>query len=218
MFKFGLPSLWPSTEVPNARHWKQPKKAPSGSRSNSRKTAGKTVKTPKKKAVLTFFGVFRLFFRMFFGCFTVTHSAPFSAVFRLFSMSGIWHLCRWPQRLQSLRLKMLRARLIKDGELGVELMSLETGRIQVWRVRFQAQSSVNCLGWGSSRELTELSSQSWASVAQNLVSLFQHSTLKTEFPTVSYGWSLGMGLPEWGEGGWMLFCPPSRGQEIRAID
>ena len=30
----------------------------------------------------------------------MTHSAPLSAVFRLFSTSGIWHLCRWPQRLQ----------------------------------------------------------------------------------------------------------------------
>ena len=38
---------------------------------------------------------------LFFGCFTVTRSAPSSAVFRLFSMSGIWHLCRWPQRLQT---------------------------------------------------------------------------------------------------------------------
>ena len=82
---------------------------------NSRKTAEKgaewvTVKQPKnsrkntrntrKTAVLTVFRVFRVFFRLFFGCFTVTHSAPFSAVFRLFSMSGIWHLCSWPQRFQ----------------------------------------------------------------------------------------------------------------------
>ena len=82
---------------------KQPKRVPSGSRQNSRKTAGKTAETPEKhpKTVKTaVFRVFRLFFRLFFGCFTVTHSAPFSAVFRLFSMSGIWHLCRWPQRLQ----------------------------------------------------------------------------------------------------------------------
>ena len=78
---------------------------------NSRKTAEKgaewvTVKQPKnsrntrKTAVLTVFRVFRLFFWLFLGCFTVTHSAPFSAVFRLFSMLGIWHLCRWPQRAQ----------------------------------------------------------------------------------------------------------------------
>ena len=46
------------------------------------------------------FRVFLLFFRVFLGCFTVTHSAPFSAVFRLFSMSGIWHVCRCPRRLQ----------------------------------------------------------------------------------------------------------------------
>ena len=84
---------------------------------NSRKTAEKgaewvTVKQPKnsrensrntrKTAVLTVFRVFRPFSRLVFGCFTVTHSAPFSAVFRLFSMSGIWHLCSWPQRSQYL--------------------------------------------------------------------------------------------------------------------
>ena len=48
--------------------------------------------------------MFRLFFQLFFGCYTDTlpgtYSAPFSAVFRLFSISGTWHLCRWPQRLQ----------------------------------------------------------------------------------------------------------------------
>ena len=81
---------------------------------NSRKTAEKgaewvTAKQPKnsrkntrntrKTAVLTVFRVFRVFFRLFFGCFAMTHSAPFSAVFRLFSMSGIWHLCSWPQSL-----------------------------------------------------------------------------------------------------------------------
>ena len=63
---------------------------------NSRKTAEKgaewvTVKQPKnsrknsRKTVKTaVFWVFRLFSRLFFGRFTVTHSAPFSAVFRLF--------------------------------------------------------------------------------------------------------------------------------------
>ena len=63
----------------------------------------KTAETPEKqpKAVKTaVFRVFRLFCQLFFGCFAVTHSAPFSAVFRLFSVSGIWHLCRWPRRLQ----------------------------------------------------------------------------------------------------------------------
>ena len=73
-------------------------KQPKNSRKNTRNTR-KTVKT----AVLTVLRVFRVFFRLFFGCFTVTHSAPVSAVFRLFSMSGIWHLCSWPQRLQCLR-------------------------------------------------------------------------------------------------------------------
>ena len=70
-------------------------KQPKNSRENSRNTR-KTVKT-------AVFRVFRLFSRLFFGCFTMTHSAPFSAVFRLFSMSGIWHLCSWPQRSQFLR-------------------------------------------------------------------------------------------------------------------
>ena len=69
-------------------------KQPKSSRENSRNTR-KTVKT-------AVFRVFRLFSRLLFGCFTVTHSAPFSAVFRLFSMSGIWHLCSWPQRSQNL--------------------------------------------------------------------------------------------------------------------
>ena len=73
-----LQSLWPPTEVPNARPWKQP--------GNSRKGccfSGVSAVLP---------AVFRLFYRdplgTLFGC--------FSAV----SMSGIWHLCRWPQRLQ----------------------------------------------------------------------------------------------------------------------
>ena len=44
---------------------------------------------------------FRLFFSAVFTDTSArTRSAPFSAVFQLFSMSGIWHLCRWPQRLQ----------------------------------------------------------------------------------------------------------------------
>ena len=65
---------------------------PKNSRENSRNTR-RTVKT-------AVFRVFRLFSRLFFGCFTVTHLAPFSAVFQPFSMSGIWHLCSWPQRSQ----------------------------------------------------------------------------------------------------------------------
>ena len=83
---------------------------------NSRKTAEKgaervTVKQPKNSRKNSrntrkncqngcFSGVSALFFRLFFGCLTVTRSAPFSAVFRLFPMSGIWHLCSWPQRSQ----------------------------------------------------------------------------------------------------------------------
>ena len=68
---------------------KQPKKHP------------KHPKNTRKAIKTAVFRVFRLFFRLFLGCFTVSHSAPFSAVFRLFSMSGIWHLCRWPWRLQT---------------------------------------------------------------------------------------------------------------------
>ena len=67
-------------------------KQPKNSRKNSRNTR-KTIKT-------AVFRVFRLVFRLFFGCLARTLSAPLSAVFRLFSMSGIWQLCRWPQRSQ----------------------------------------------------------------------------------------------------------------------
>ena len=62
----------------------------------------KHPKNTRKQSKQLFFVCFGCFFRLFFGCLTVTHSAPFSAVFRLFSMSGIWHLCRWPWRLQHL--------------------------------------------------------------------------------------------------------------------
>ena len=96
-----LQSLWPPTEVPNARHCKQPKNSRKRSQVGHGETAEKQPeKQPKhRKTVKTL--VFQLF-RLFSGCLaaTVTHSAPFSAVLRLFSMSGIWHLCRWPQRLQ----------------------------------------------------------------------------------------------------------------------
>ena len=50
--------------------------------------------------IISVFRVFRLFCRLFFGWLTLTHSAPLSAVFRLFSISGVWHLCRWLPRLQ----------------------------------------------------------------------------------------------------------------------
>ena len=75
---------------------KQPKTAPSGSRWSSRKTAGKTAETPEKQ-------LFWLFFRLFFGCFGCFPAVlpwPTRHPFRLFSMSGIWHLCRWPRRSQ----------------------------------------------------------------------------------------------------------------------
>ena len=69
---------------------------------NSRKTAEKgaewvlgnvPVNQPEKQPIQSkqlFCLRCFMFFRLFFGCFALTHSAPFSAVFRLFSMSGIW--------------------------------------------------------------------------------------------------------------------------------
>ena len=63
---------------------KKPKRVPSGSRQNSRKTAGKTPETPEKQSKQLFFGCFGCFsgcfsavlpwptrhpFRLFFGCF-----------------------------------------------------------------------------------------------------------------------------------------------------
>ena len=87
----------PPTEVPNRK----------GCRVGHGKTAEKQLEKqpkPEKTAVLTafrlFFGCFGCFSSCFFSCFAVTHSAPFSAVFRLFLMSGIRHLCRWQRRLQ----------------------------------------------------------------------------------------------------------------------
>ena len=59
-----------------------------------------TQKTAEKQSKQLVFQAVRLFFRLFCRCFPVTHPAPFSAVFRLFLMSGIWHFCRWPRRLQ----------------------------------------------------------------------------------------------------------------------
>ena len=74
-------------DIENSRK-KQPKRVPSGSRYNSRKTAGKTPKHPKNSQNSCFSGVsavfpavfrllspwptrhpFRLFFRLFLGCF-----------------------------------------------------------------------------------------------------------------------------------------------------
>ena len=93
----GLQSPRPPTEVPNARRWKQPKDSRKGCRVGHGKAA---KKQPEKQPKHPKNSAFRLFFQLFFGCFTVTHPAPFSAVFRRFSMSGIWHLCWWPRRLQ----------------------------------------------------------------------------------------------------------------------
>ena len=65
---------------------------PGKCRENSCKT-GETIKT----AVL---GIFWLFSGCFAGTLPGFHSAPFSAVVRLCSTSGIRYLSRWPQRLQ----------------------------------------------------------------------------------------------------------------------
>ena len=56
-------------------------KQPKNSRKNSRNT--------RKTDVMTVSAVFRLFFGCFTGTLSGTHSAPFAAVFQLFSMSGI---------------------------------------------------------------------------------------------------------------------------------
>ena len=68
------------------------RKNTSGSRQNSRKTAGKTAETaekrPKNSQNSCFSGVSAVFPAVF-GCFAATHSAPFWLFFRLFSMSGV---------------------------------------------------------------------------------------------------------------------------------
>ena len=95
---------WRGAECPTLKtNRKQPKKVLSGSRAKCLLKQPKILNSRniRKTTVLT---VFRLFVQLFFGCFTGTlpgtHSAPFSAVFRFFSMSGIWQLSSWPQRLQ----------------------------------------------------------------------------------------------------------------------
>ena len=60
----------------------------------------KQSKNTRKTAVLTVFRVFFGCFRLFFGCLTRPTRHLLRLFFRLFSMSRIWHLCRWPQRLQ----------------------------------------------------------------------------------------------------------------------
>ena len=73
-------SLRPPTEVPNARHWKQPKNSRKGLRVGHGKKAGKTAEAPEKQSKQLFFGCFGCFsavlpwptrspFRLFFGCF-----------------------------------------------------------------------------------------------------------------------------------------------------
>ena len=128
---------------------------------NSRKTAEKgaewvTVKQPKnsrensrntrKTAVLTVFRVFRLFSRLFFGCFTVTHSAPFSAVFRLFSMSGIWHLCSWPQRSFSTSILSMRGSSLSSS--GALRCSGRTGKIKTYTGTRPPLFSKKAMPWG----------------------------------------------------------------------
>ena len=66
-------------DVENSR-----KTAEKGCRVGHGKTAEKQPENTRNTLKTDVFRVFRVFFRLFFGCFTVTHSAPFSAVFRLF--------------------------------------------------------------------------------------------------------------------------------------
>ena len=85
MVKKVLQSPRPPTEVPNARHWKQPKGVPSGSRYSSRKTAGKTAETPEKQLFWLFLGCFFFrVFRLFSGCFSAALPRPTRHPFRLF--------------------------------------------------------------------------------------------------------------------------------------
>ena len=86
------------TGVPNTR---QPKNSPKTAEKGATWLAVKQPEEQPKDSYFHCFRVFGLFFRLFFGCLTASHSAPFSAVFgAVFGLSGIWHLCRWPQRLQ----------------------------------------------------------------------------------------------------------------------
>ena len=69
---------------------KVPEKQPKNSRKNTRSMQNSC------------FSAVWLPVRLFFGCFPGTlpraHSAPFSAVFRLFPRSGVRGLCSWPGR------------------------------------------------------------------------------------------------------------------------
>ena len=79
---------------------KQPKGVPGGTaKKQPKEQPEEQPKHPKNSCFTCFCGVSAVLPNVF-RLFTVTHSAPFSAVFRLFSMSGTWHLCGWPQRLQ----------------------------------------------------------------------------------------------------------------------
>ena len=74
------------------------------------KTARKTAETPEKQPKSSqnscFSGVLAVFFRLFFpAVFRLFYRDPLGALFGCFSavfnVSGIWHLCRWPRRLQN---------------------------------------------------------------------------------------------------------------------
>ena len=93
---FGLRLARSATEAPNAgpqRQLKRCRKVP--------KTAEKQPDSqPHSEKQL--FWMLWVFLRLFLGCFGGTlpgaHSAPFSAVFRLFSRSGVRGLCSWSGR------------------------------------------------------------------------------------------------------------------------
>ena len=100
---------------------KQPKTSRKNSR-NTRKTPENSQNSCFSGASAVFPAVFRVFYRdplgTLFGC--------FSAVFRL---SGIWHLCRWPQRLQCANIcesiRANRAIQVGDRRNLLELILLE---------------------------------------------------------------------------------------------
>ena len=83
-----------------AKCQKQPENCRKGCRVGHNKTAEtqpeEQPKHPKKQSKQLFFG----YFGCFAGCFSAVLPRPHRHPFRLFSVSGIWHLCRWPQRLQ----------------------------------------------------------------------------------------------------------------------
>ena len=86
-----MPDIENSRKGCRVGHGKQPK--------NSRKNSWNTRNSRKAVKTAVFSAVFPAVFRLLY-CDPL--GTLFGHPFRLFSMSGIWHLCRWPRRLQAL--------------------------------------------------------------------------------------------------------------------